>query len=212
MSPTHPQLCCLLLQGWVLYLDGQQAAQITHAVTDLRQLQTPGGDPLLINNSVHLCGRADSELDRFFDGTLAALSFFNQSLMPADVSWGMLPCLHLFPACMRCLLLLAAVAAGSACCKPIVSIALAAFHGPGCVLCMLSLGVLLSKCTHGTHCCRTSKVVLPICTCCMHLPSVQDVAGLASCDTPPGHAAALVDAFCWQHVLHNKPLRVQFMA
>ena len=70
----------------MLYLDGQQAAQVTHAVTDLRQLQTPGGDPLLIDNSVHLCGRADSAPDRFFDGTLAALSFFNQSLEPIDVS------------------------------------------------------------------------------------------------------------------------------
>ena len=98
---THANtLCCLLLQGWVLYLDGQQAAQITHAVTDLSQLQTPGGDPLLLNNSVHLCGRADSEPDRFFDGTLAALSFFNQSLLPTDVSSGckLLPCLHLLPA------------------------------------------------------------------------------------------------------------------
>lgn len=94
----------------MLYLDGQQAAQITHAVTDLRQLQTPGGDPLLINNSMHLCGRADSAPDRFFDGTLAALTFFNQSLVPADVRWGskLLLCLHQLPAvgaaCMLCML------------------------------------------------------------------------------------------------------------
>src|SRR5690348_16375813 len=57
-----------------------------HAAPDGTPLEVSGGEPVLLDGKITLCGRADLDSVRFFSGLLAQLSIFNTTLTAADVA------------------------------------------------------------------------------------------------------------------------------
>lgn len=76
-------------RGYVLYLDGVLASQIneTTPVFDAsgNQLAVDGGDVMYLSGNIVLCTRADEPAQRLFDGNLAYLSVWDQTLQPSQV-------------------------------------------------------------------------------------------------------------------------------
>ena len=54
-----------------------------------------GGDPIYLNNSVYLCGRADGDGDRFFSGSIAQAGFYNEALNASSIAVGSTTIWHL---------------------------------------------------------------------------------------------------------------------
>ena len=47
-----------------------------------------GGDPIFLNGSMYLCARADGDVTRFFSGSVAQASFYNEALNASSVMVG----------------------------------------------------------------------------------------------------------------------------
>lgn len=52
-----------------------------------------GGDPILLTGNMHLCARADGDGSRYFSGSVAQASFFNEALNASTIMVGSKPLL-----------------------------------------------------------------------------------------------------------------------
>ena len=103
---------------------------------------------------------------------------------------------------MCCLLLVAAVAAGTTYHTLVVLRAQQPCWLLWSTVCTAhAVHGSLAVSAHATHRCRPSKVVLPTCTCCTRLLPLQGLAGHAICIALLEHAALLLDEVCWQLVM-----------
>ncbi|GAB4817823.1 hypothetical protein N2152v2_004869 [Parachlorella kessleri] len=77
-------------RGYRLFIDGQLAAEVAPGVAyvdgDGYAKAITGGDPILLDGDIVLCGRADLNQDRFFNGHIANLMIFNTSLSAEQVA------------------------------------------------------------------------------------------------------------------------------
>jgi hypothetical protein len=71
-SPAHPRrpTCLQGGQGYRLYIDARLAAETNR----------DGGRPLRLDQRLHLCGRADGDPSRSYEGALSQLALFDRAL------------------------------------------------------------------------------------------------------------------------------------
>jgi hypothetical protein len=83
-------------KGYKLYVDGVLAGEAPPSVltdqmekegiTEIPGVQIDGGDPILLDAPIHLCGRVDEHPERHFQGKLAHLSLWDDALTPEQVA------------------------------------------------------------------------------------------------------------------------------
>ena len=71
-----------MLQGFT----GVPTATAMTAGSDGQPKSVDGGDPIILNGTIALCGRSDNNTLRGFNGRLAQLSLFNASLTNSSVA------------------------------------------------------------------------------------------------------------------------------
>ena len=50
-----------------------------------------GGDPIYLRGNIFLCSRSDRDPDRFFSGSIAQLSLYNEALNASSIEVQLLP-------------------------------------------------------------------------------------------------------------------------
>ncbi|KAL3130940.1 hypothetical protein ABBQ38_000263 [Trebouxia sp. C0009 RCD-2024] len=72
-------------RGFLLYVDGQMAGQLPDPTSG--DENTPyGGDPIFLTGNMFLCARADGDPTRYFSGSVAQASFYNEALNASSIT------------------------------------------------------------------------------------------------------------------------------
>eukprot|EP00216_Chloropicon_sp_CCMP2111_P006625 CAMPEP_0198234118 /NCGR_PEP_ID=MMETSP1446-20131203/211_1 /TAXON_ID=1461542 ORGANISM="Unidentified sp, Strain CCMP2111" /NCGR_SAMPLE_ID=MMETSP1446 /ASSEMBLY_ACC=CAM_ASM_001112 /LENGTH=1741 /DNA_ID=CAMNT_0043914847 /DNA_START=161 /DNA_END=5386 /DNA_ORIENTATION=- len=82
-------------KGYEMYVDGVLAGeappsilweQLDDGLDSIPGVDADGGNPLMLDGPIHLCGRADRDIQRHFGGKLAHLSLWDDALTPEQIA------------------------------------------------------------------------------------------------------------------------------